>query len=315
VALAAIASRPAKKPRVLASSIEHPAVRKTVLSLEGLGCDPELIPVDKNGQIDLGVFDELLTPETLLVSVHEVNNILGTILPVEELARRAKKKVPDVIFHTDAVQAFGKIPVPRGGSSVDLVSISGHKIEGPKGVGALIVLNPDLLKKQRLRPLVWGGEQEAGLRSGTQNAGLIAGFGAAAQAMIPKMEEHSAKVQRLREHLRERLKKAGLLDTIFLWSSPEGGIPHIVSLCAPTLPGPMLARSLDEQGYLISTGSACSSGKFEPDPVLTACGYPAVCRASNLRISFSHRQTLKEVDGLADALEKTVGKLKKMMTG
>jgi cysteine desulfurase len=300
---------------VLASAIEHPAVRNTVLSLGMLGFDAQLIPVDQAGQVDPVRFEELLTPETVLVSIHQVNNILGSVLPVEELARVAKRKVPGVVFHSDAVQAFGKIQTPVGGSPVDLVSISGHKVEGPKGVGALVVLNTELIKNQKLRPFVWGGEQEGGFRSGTQNAGLIAGFAAAARQMTSNRAAHEASVRKLRDRLRTGLEKAGLLGSMFTWNSPEDGLPHIVSLCLPTLPAQMVAQLLDEQGYMVSTGSACSSGKTGPDAVLTALSLPPACRSSNLRISFSHRQSVSDVDGLVDALARSVAQLGKMMTG
>jgi cysteine desulfurase len=318
VALRALSEARTKgtRPRVLCSAIEHPAVRQTVLSLESLGIDAQLIPVvERNGQLQQDRFLELLTPETVFVSVHRVNNIIGAVLPVEELARAAKERVPGLVFHTDAVQAFGKVELPKAGSGVDLISISGHKVEGPKGVGALIVLNQKLLK-QGLRPLIWGGEQESGLRSGTQNAGLIAGFRAAAEPMLASRADHFAHVSRLRDRLREKLQAAGLLSSTFIWNSPEDAVPHIVSLCAPELPAPLLARMLDERGYQISLGSACSSGKTAtPDSVLTALNLPAACRGSNLRVSFSHRQSTNEVDGLSKALIDSVTELVKMLGG
>ena len=317
VALPALASaqKTSAKPRVLCSAIEHPAVRNTVQSLEALGFDVHLIPVDGSGQIVREKYEALLTPETVLVSIHQVNNILGAILPVEELAQIAKRKVPGLVFHTDAVQAFCKVRSPVAGSGVDLVSISGHKIEGPKGVGALIVLNKELLKNKKLRPFIWGGEQEAGFRSGTQSAGLIAGFGAAAASMVAGIADHAEKVRKLRVQFRKGLEAHSLIGTALTWNSPDDGLPHIVSLSAPNLPAPMLAGLLDEEGFMISTGSACSSGKSMPDAVLTALGLPFSHRASSLRVSFSHRQSISEVDGLVDALARTISKLQKALVG
>jgi cysteine desulfurase len=144
---------------------------------------------------------------------------------------------------------------------------------------------------------------------------LIAGFGAAAAPMVAGIAEHAEKVGKLRSHFRSRLEATGLLGTALMWNSPEDGLPHIVSLCVPNLPAPMLASSLDEEGYLVSTGSACSSGKSGPDAVLTAIDVPSSCRTSSLRVSFSHRQALAEVDGLVDSLVRSISKLQKALAG
>ncbi|MCM2323537.1 MAG: aminotransferase class V-fold PLP-dependent enzyme, partial [Oligoflexia bacterium] len=184
--------------RVLASATDHPAVRKTALSLASFGAEARLLPVDRAGQLRREEFLELLTPSCALCSVQQVNNITGAVLPVEELAALAKERVPGLIFHTDAVQAFGKLRHPSAPSAVDLVSLSAHKISGPKGVGALIVLNRSLLKPARLRPLLWGGDQEMGWRSGTPNPGLIAGFHAAARLALSELERNRAHAESLR---------------------------------------------------------------------------------------------------------------------
>ncbi|MEK7691465.1 MAG: aminotransferase class V-fold PLP-dependent enzyme, partial [Bdellovibrionota bacterium] len=185
-------------PRVICSAIEHAAVKSTVHSLSELGFDVQIAPVQSNGQLDLNAFLNLVTPATLLVSVHLVNNIVGSVLPVEDLARRVKERAPRAIFHTDAVQAFGKIPVPTSPSAIDLLSISGHKFEGPKGVGALIFLNRELLKSGAMRPMIRGGDQEGGWRSGTQSAGLISAFRGAAEQANLNRERNMVHVRQLR---------------------------------------------------------------------------------------------------------------------
>lgn len=308
--------------RVLASAIEHPAVRKAVQSLAAFGIDAKLIPVTREAQIDRDRFLELLTPETALVSIQALNNIVGSVLPVEELARLAKERVPGVIFHTDAVQAFGRIDVPTAPSPVDLVSISGHKVEGPKGVGALLVLNRALLKSG-LRPLIWGGDQEGGFRSGTQNAGLIAGFHAAAEQALREREARTARVRALRERFRQRLLEKGLLGLepaapgrfAIHWNSPADAVPNIVNLSVPGYPSGPLAKLLEERGCLVSTGSACSSLKMEPDAVLAAMGLNQNLLSSAIRVSFSTCVELPDVDQLADALDESIGLMDKLLGG
>jgi cysteine desulfurase len=304
-------------PRVLFSAIEHPAVKKTALSLSALGVDVQPIPVDSRGQIRADEFQRLLTPETVLVSIQQVNNIMGAILPVEELAAQAKARVPRVVFHTDAVQSFGKVPAPRAPSPVDLVSVSAHKIQGPKGVGALLVLNRELLKNG-LRPLVWGGEQEGGFRSGTQNAGLIAGFHAAAAEVLSRRDEFTANATRLRRAFRDALASRGLLAEggPVRWNSPEVAVPHIVSLSVPGYPPAPLAKLLEERGFLVSTGSACSSQKAEPDAVLAAMGLPSTLQSSAIRVSFSGCcTTQEEVEALAGGLEESITLMRALLGG
>lgn len=317
-------SETSRPPRILVSAIEHPAVRKTALSLTALGIDVQLIPVDSAGQIQREKYLELLTADTLLVSIQQVNNIMGAILPVEELARIAREKVPGVVFHTDSIQAFGRVPTIVHPSPIDLVSVSGHKIHGPKGIGALIVLNKSLLKSG-LRPLVWGGEQEGGLRAGTQNAGLIAGFHAAAREALENQESCNQRISELRARLLDKLKARDLLFTdpdspksIIRWNSPmdlKQAVPHIVSLSVPGYPSGPLAKLLEERHCLVSTGSACSSHKAEPDPVLSAMGLPANVVNSAIRVSFSGSNLPEHVDHLVGALDDSIRLMGQLLGG
>lgn len=308
-----------RKARVLYSSIEHPAVKRTAQSLKRLGLDPQAIPVDSNALVNYADLEKLLNDKTALVSVMQVNNIVGTVLPVEELARRCKHLQPDVLFHSDCVQSFGKVQHPASGSAVDLVSISGHKVHGPKGVGALIVLSKHLLK-EGLSPLIWGGDQESGFRSGTQSAGLIAGFVAAAQETLAHREANYLKVMELNDLFRSSLISRKLLSldpaqSLLRWNSPSGALPHIVNLSfmnikpgrpANMLPPGLLANLLEERGCLVSTGSACSSQKKEPDPVLTAMGLPPDVCNSSIRVSFATSNTPEQVETLVQAMESSV---------
>ncbi len=306
-----------KTLRVLTPPTEHPSVRKTVESLHDFGIETQWIPVDSSGQVIEDKYLELLTLNTKLVSIQQVNNIVGTRLPVEALAQIAKKQVPLTVFHTDAVQSFGKIDVPRFPSAIDLVSISGHKIEGPKGVGALIVLNKNMIPNQ-LRPLIWGGEQENGFRSGTQNVGLIVGFQIAAQRMLERQKNSFEHVRRLRERLHELLLSKKLLtpsprEGRVFWNSPAQAVPHIVSLSVPGLPAAPLAKLLEERHCLVSVGSACSSRKPQPDPVLNAMGFSADIQNSTIRVSLSEQIQPHDVETLVHALDDSIQLMGKLM--
>jgi cysteine desulfurase len=302
--------------RIVTSEIEHSSVGSTIESLQDFGLEVQKIQVNTQGKIVVEKFLDLLTPSTILISIHQVNNILGNIIPVEELAILAKKKVPQLIFHTDSIQGFGKIPSPIFPSDIDLVSISSHKIEGPKGVGALIILNKKLLKSS-LRPLIWGGKQEGGFRSGTQNAGLIAGFHVAAQQALSEQKNSYEHVTQLKTRFLEILGTKRLLtDPNRIWvNSPDNAIPHILSLSIPGFQSGPMARLLEERGCLVSTGSACNSKKSEPEPVLRAMKFPSDYQTSMLRISFSRRNTLNEVEILAQSLENSLGMMKKLVGG
>jgi len=253
------------------------------------------------------------------MSVHQVNNIVGTVLPVEELAREAKNQFPHLIVHTDSVQAFGKIRTPQASSSVDLVSISGHKIEGPKGIGALVVLNKQLLKAQ-LRPLVWGGGQENGFRSGTPNAGLIAGFHIAAEQALKNQSANEMHVEKLKTHFQGLLLARGLLNLdplqapgVIRWNSPLNATPYIVSLSVPRFPAGPLSKLLEERGCLVSIGSACSARKPEPDPVLNAMGFPLEIQSSTIRVSFSKQIPLEGVERLVHAFDESIQLMSKLL--
>lgn len=324
-----------KLKRIIVSAIEHPSVKKTAESLASFGpgnpyfFDIQFAPVDSNGQIIRERLFELLTPETILVSIMQVNNIMGSIQKVEEIAKEVRKRQARVLFHVDAVQSFCKIPAPTAPSAVDLVSISGHKIHGPKGVGALVLLNP---VQARIRPLIWGGDQESGLRSGTQNAGLIAGFHAAAEAALQKQESFLNHCHQLKTRLHEQLTLLGLLSEShslgssgqgyklgsktdpkispkIRWNSPEDGVPHIINLSVPGYPAAPFAGLLEEQHCLVSTGSACHSRKAEAEPVLAAMGLPLAVQESAIRVSLSDSVQLSDIDYLANAIKASLDRM------
>lgn len=300
-----------RKPRIVVSAVEHPAVLDTARSLAELGIDLQIAPVDENCQILEKELFDLITENTVLVSIMRLNNIVGSILPVEELARKVKAIRPEIIFHTDAVQAFGKVSLPTSESAIDLVSLSSHKIEGPKGVGALVILNSKILS--HFRPLIRGGAQENGFRSGTQSTGLIAAFHAAAERMLLRQASYVTRVGELKSLFKKELETRNLLGKTLTWNSPTDASPNIVNLSSPGIPSSPIAKLLEEKGCLISVGSACASKKVQPDPVLTAMGLPQPVCSSALRISFSDSLTDQDIQHLAQALEESLDTLKQLM--
>ncbi len=295
--------------QMISSSIEHSSIRKSVESLQAFGIVPSFLPLTSQNQdysIDPEHLCKSLTNETRLLTIQQVNNILGIQFSVEALAQRAKKHLPSLIVHSDAVQAFGKVPLPRHPTSIDLLSLSAHKVQGPKGVGALIVFNKKLLQNGRLRPLIWGGGQEQGLRSGTQNAALIASFHHAARYTLEHREAASIHCEILRKHFYERLASLGLLNQAIYWNSPPHAVPHIINISAPGVASAPLTKLLEERGCLVSVGSACNSKKTEPDPILQTAGFPLEIQTSSVRISFNQQIGLKDVDHLVWALKDSI---------
>ena len=304
-----------KKPQVFTSTIEHPSILKTAESLRDFGISVNTLPV-KDTSIDLSFLD----PQTSLLSIQQVNSIVGLAFPIEDLAREAKRHSPGLIFHTDAVQAFGKISVPTSASSVDLVSISAHKLGGPKGVGALIVLNPKLFKAG-LRPLIWGGGQENGLRSGTQSPGLIAAFHFAAEKALATRQERQTHFASLKAQFLKEIESQFTGDLSVHVNSPENSLPSVINFSIlktqpkiKGLPAAPLARLLDERGFAVSLGSACSAKKPEPDPVLKELGLSRERQISAIRMSLGQEHTLADISRFVSAL-KEAGEIAKRIAG
>jgi cysteine desulfurase len=305
--------------KILISSIEHPAVYQPAECLKDLGFEVESIPTNTQGQVTWETLKPLLSREVEFISIMRVNNIIGSIQPVEVLAERAKAQWPEIIFHCDAIQAFGKIDVPKASSKVDLVSLSGHKLGAPKGIGALLVLNKKILKEKKIRPLICGGGQENGSRSGTENVGLIAAFEAAAQKAFSHQDETLSHCQSLKETLKTALINKGLLSTgtekkaLLAWNSPENAVPYIINLSAPKFPVASLVKYLDEQGFALSSGSACSSSKTGPERTLIEIGLSPERASAAFRVSFSLETKKEEVEEFANTLEKSLIHMGKLL--
>jgi len=276
--------------RVVTSAVEHPSVYEAAAHLEKLGYDVVYLPADKHGCIREGELRKAITASTILVSVMWVNNETGARQPVELIKPLLHAVRSPALLHVDAVQAFGKLPVRPAEIDADLLTVSAHKIHGPKGAGALYIR-----KGVRVLPRAYGGSQEGKIRPGTEALPLIAGFGAAAEN-LPDLDEALAKVSALRDRLAEGLAELGGI----VINSPEDTLPHILNFSVPGQKSEPMLNFLSERGVYISSGSACSKGK--PSRVLKAMGLPPRLLESALRVSFSHRNTAGEADMLLEAL-------------
>ena len=276
---------------IVLSDSEHPAVENTAKDLEKEGFTLSRLST-KGGKLDLERAREVLTPDTILVSCMAVNNETGAIYDIASLASLAKALCPNALFHTDAVQAFTKIPAGVW-KKADLVSVSAHKIHAPKGVGALFVR-----KGVRLVPCITGGGQENGLRSGTEAMPGICAMAAAAKQATADFAALDAQVKSINAYLRTRLST---LDGVCINTEPDGFLPHILSIAVPGLRSEILLRFLSERGIYVSAGSACSA-KHADNRVLSAFGLPDKIADSTLRLSFSADNTTAECDAFVKAL-------------
>ena len=294
---------PGQDLHVITARSEHPSVLRTAEALRDWGVRVDVVSVSPSGEASFEEVLEYLTPKTTLVSLMHVNNIIGVLQPVEAWAKRIREKAPQVVIHVDGIQAFGKTTHPTASSEIDLYTLSGHKIQGPKGAGALIRLHPT-----PLRPILFGGGQEAGLRSGTQATANLIAFAKAAQSALQNQEKHQQALKRLRNQLQEEL--APLIETgLVTWNSPSSSLPHIIHLSTPGAPSLLVTRFLDEAGYCVSRGSACSSGRPGPDALLIAMGKSLETCRSPLRIGLSHQMSRDDIREFVQALIHSLKKI------
>lgn len=269
--------------RVITSQIEHPSVLESFKRLEELGFDVVYAPTDSDGRVDVERFRELLTPDTIFVSIMHVNNETGVIQPVEELAALTHRASKNSVFHCDCVQSFGKLPVNVRRMGVDMVTVSAHKIHGFKGCGALYTGGV------KLTPVIYGGEQQNGIRPGTENIGGIAAFGAAAESCSCNPD----KMRRLRALMRELLSES--VPDIKINGSDEHNSGSVINVSFIGLKAEILLHSLERHGIYVSTGSACSSHKPQPSHVLRAMGLAPKEVEGAVRFSFSEYTTEEEI--------------------
>ena len=296
------------KPHIITSAIEHPSVRNVLDDLEKRNTDVTSLPVYEDGIVRVEDVEESLRDETILVSVMAVNNEIGTIQPIKKIGkivrdlRTAGRKI---WFHTDAVQAAGKIDVDVEAIGCDLLTISAHKIYAPKGIGALYVRRGTRLHAQNL-----GGRQERSVRGGTESVPLIAAFGKAAEIAKTDMEKDRESLMELRDRF-----ESGLFEKFrdaVLNGDQERRVPNISNISFPGVEGEALLINLDMQGVAVSTGSACSSGSLEPSPVIRALGADDARARSAIRFSFGRQNTVDEVDRLLEILPDAVDRLRQL---
>ena len=295
------AARNTKK--IITTSIEHEAILEPCKRLEGEGTDVCYLPVDETGLVGIGDLSEALSENTSLVSVMFANNEVGTIQPVMEIARMCREK--NILFHSDAVQAVGKIPVDVSKLGIDLLSISSHKLNGPKGIGALYVR-----RGVRLDPLILGGGQEGGLRSGTENVAGIVGFGRACQMASENLEARMSHLSQLRDRLVS--ETLGGISHVIHNGNSGSMLPNTAHFTFLGVNGEDLILKLDECGIAASTGSACSVKTQKASHVLQAMGFSHEQITGSLRLTVGIFNTKEEIEQTVAVLKRVVGELRKM---
>ncbi|AEH51478.1 cysteine desulfurase family protein [Pseudothermotoga thermarum] len=287
---------------LITSQIEHPSVLEVFKQLENEGFKVTYIPVDKEGHVDLEQLEKSITPETILVSIMYVNNEVGSIQPMEEIVKIVSRH-ENITLHVDAVQAFGKIPLLPSLKGIDLLSISAHKIYGPKGIGALFIR-----EKTKIVPLFNGGGQEKGIRPGTENVPGIAGFSAAVEVVFKNFEEWTLRMRNLKNHLRNRILTE--IDGTVL-NGPKDGAPHILNISFLGVKSEVLLHTLEVHGIYVSSGSACLSKKGQKSHVLLAMKKKDEEIDGAIRFSLSPFLTFEDIDYTVEVLKKEVAQLRK----
>ncbi|NLJ59383.1 MAG: cysteine desulfurase NifS [Firmicutes bacterium] len=288
---------------IITSAIEHHAVLDSIKRLERRGFKATFVPVDSYGMVNPSDVEEAITDDTVLISIMHANNEVGTIQPIEDIAESAKKH--GVVFHTDAVQTTGHISVDVKELGVDLLSLSGHKFKGPKGVGALWVR-----KGVRIERFIDGGGQERNRRAGTENVLGIVGLAVALEMAEKEMEQEMARLAQLRDYLIKEVMER--IPYVRLNGHPTRRLPGNVSFCFEFIEGESLLLSLDNVGICGSSGSACTSGSLEPSHVLLAMGLPHEIAHGSLRLSLGHETTAEDIDYVVEMLTGIVNKLREM---
>lgn len=293
---------------IISTSIEHPSVYNPLGVLEELGFEVTILPVDHDGHISLKELEEAIRPDTILVSTMYVNNEVGAVEPVEEISKIIKAKNPSTLYHVDAIQAYGKYVIRPKKQGIDLLSVSSHKIHGPKGVGFLYIRNG-----VKIKPLIYGGGQQAGLRSGTENVPGVAGFGAAAKEMYTNHAEKIQKLIELKDYMTDRLGE--IEGTVINSKKGEASAPQIVSVSFEGVRSEVLLHALEDKGVYVSSGSACSSNHPGISGTLKGIGVAQKLLDSTIRMSFGMFNTKEEVDYTIDVLKELVPVLRRYQRG
>ena len=292
-----------KGNHIITTKVEHHAVLHTCQWLEKQGAKVTYLDVDENGRIRLEDLEKAITPETILISIMAANNEIGTLMPVKEIGMIAKEH--GILFHTDAVQAFGQIPLNVDECHIDMLSSSGHKINGPKGIGCLYIR-----KGLKLRSLIHGGAQERKRRAGTENVPAIVGYGVAAQRAAQSMEERTERERQVRDYMIEKIEKE--IPYCRLNGHRTLRLPNNVNFSFRFIEGESLLIMLDMEGICASSGSACTSGSLDPSHVLLAIGLPHEIAHGSLRLTISEETTKEDVDFVVEKIKGIVERLRNM---
>ena len=292
-----------KGKHIITSAIEHHAVLHTCGWLERHGYEVTYLPVDENGTVSPEKVEEAIRPDTILISIMFANNEIGTIEPIKEIGEIAEKH--GVLFHTDAVQAFGHVPIDVQEMHIDMLSASGHKFHGPKGIGFMYMRNG-----LKLGSFIHGGAQERSRRAGTHNVPGIVGMGEAARIAMEQLEANAAKETEVRDYLIARVEKE--IPYIKVNGHRENRLPNNINICFRFIEGESLLIMLDQKGICASSGSACTSGSLDPSHVLLAIGLEHEKAHGSLRITLSKENTVEEVDYLIKELIPIVKRLREM---
>lgn len=301
--VAAAEAYEAKGKHIITSKIEHHAILHTCEYLEKRGYEVTYLDVDENGVVKLDELKKSIRPDTILISIMFANNEIGTIEPIKEIGAIAKEH--GILFHTDAVQAYGHVPISADEYNIDMLSASGHKINGPKGIGFLYIR-----KGVKIRSFIHGGAQERRRRAGTENVPGIVGFGKAVQLAMDEMEERTKKEVEMREYLMEKVLQEVPFTRIN--GSRTSRLPNNINFAFQFIEGESLLIKLDMAGICGSSGSACTSGSLDPSHVLLAIGLPHEIAHGSLRLTLSEENTMEEMDITADKIKEIVAYLREL---
>ncbi len=300
---AAIESYPEKK-HIVTSRVEHPAIKNLYEVLAKKGYRATFVPVDNSGRLDIDYFYDSLSDDTAIVSLMWGNNETGVIFPIEEISREVKSR--GILFHTDAVQAVGKVPIRINETGVDMLSLSGHKFHSPKGIGALYIR-----KGTRFSPFMVGGHQEKGRRGGTENTASIIGLGKAAELAAAHLADNGyARISQLRDKLEQTL--LAKVPNAIINGDPTSRLPNTTSVAFEYVEGEAILLMMNEHGICASSGSACTSGSLEPSHVLRAMGVPFTAAHGSIRFSLSRYNTEEEIDIILEKLPPIIARLREL---
>ncbi|MBO5259601.1 MAG: cysteine desulfurase [Agathobacter sp.] len=289
---------------IITTAIEHASVGSPVAFLEENGFEVTRLSVDKDGVISLEELKNALRPDTILVTIMQVNNEIGAVEPIEEAGAIIKSANPNTLFHVDAIQSYGKMRINPKKANIDLLSVSGHKIHGPKGSGFLYIK-----EKTKIKPIIFGGGQQKGMRSGTENVPAIAGLGAAAEEIYANLEENVSRMHELRNYFIQEVEQISGVSVN--GKKTDENAPHVVSVSIKGVRAEVILHTLEDRNIYVSAGSACSSNKPAISSTLKSIGLPAELLDSTVRFSFSIHTTKEELDYALSVMREVIPMLQK----